>query len=78
MAWPIWGMVLYGYQVLYLPMLRRAGCSVSNYPWTLGWDAQDNMDADCDGTADGETYARLRRCLDAPNFNIFSNNNRYW
>ena len=31
----------------------------------------------CNGTAAGETYARLRRCLHAPNYNIFSNNNRY-
>ena len=31
---------------------------------------------DCDGTADGETYARLGRCLEAPNFNVLSNNNR--
>ncbi len=31
---------------------------------------------DCDGTADGETYSRLRSCIEAPTFNILSNNNR--
>lgn len=37
---------------------------------------QDDLSMDCDGTADGETYARLGRCLEAPTFNILSNNNR--
>ncbi|CAM9331079.1 unnamed protein product [Laminaria digitata] len=46
-----------------------------NVKLALVGDSQDNTDVDCDGTADGETYARLRRCLDAPNFNTFSNNN---
>lgn len=39
-------------------------------------DDKDDLSVDCDGTADGETYARLGRCLEAPNFNILSNNNR--
>lgn len=37
---------------------------------------QDPSNGDCDGTADGETYARMRRCLQSPNYNVFSNNNR--
>lgn len=37
---------------------------------------QDDLSVDCAGTADGEAYARLGRCLEAPTFNIFSNNNR--
>ncbi|CAM9152411.1 unnamed protein product [Hapterophycus canaliculatus] len=46
-----------------------------NIRLALVGDAQDDLSVDCDGTADGETYARLGRCLDAPNFNILSNNN---
>ncbi|CAN0019896.1 unnamed protein product [Ectocarpus sp. 12 AP-2014] len=41
----------------------------------VGDAQQDDLSVDCDGTADGETYARLGRCLEAPNFNILSNNN---
>eukprot|EP00752_Nemacystus_decipiens_P006064 g5472.t1 len=46
-----------------------------NIRLALVGDAQDDLSVDCDGTADGETYARLGRCLEAPNFNILSNNN---
>ncbi|CAN0289414.1 unnamed protein product [Pylaiella littoralis] len=46
-----------------------------NVRLALVGDAQDDLSVDCAGTADGEAYARLGRCLEAPTFNIFSNNN---
>eukprot|EP00752_Nemacystus_decipiens_P006061 g5470.t1 len=34
-----------------------------------------DLSVGCDGAVNGATYASLGRCLEAPNFNIFSNNN---
>ncbi|CAN0157806.1 unnamed protein product [Ascophyllum nodosum] len=46
-----------------------------NVMLALVGDSQVESTKNCNGTAAGETYARLRRCLHAPNYNIFSNNN---